>query len=125
MTLKEKLKRWTLEFAEEGAAETVTEMAIDQLPPVVILSILTYASLLVSLLSGAAGWYFDSYEALLFILSGVAAFIFVVLYLVRMYVVSRLSEWLLKGYRYAKERASVSAKTKPDATIDPPKDKKP
>ncbi|MFA7339795.1 MAG: hypothetical protein WC028_23635 [Candidatus Obscuribacterales bacterium] len=41
MSFKEKFKKWVGELAEEGAAETVTEIAIDQVPPVRILSIVT------------------------------------------------------------------------------------
>ena len=34
MSFTEKFKKWAGELVEEGAAETVTEIAIDQLPPV-------------------------------------------------------------------------------------------
>ena len=115
MSLKERLKKWTLEFAEEGAAETITELAIDQLPPARILAAFTYVFLLASLLMGTAGWYFDSYETLLFVISGITGFIAVILYLVRMYVVSMLSGWLLKRYRNAKEYAR--SKSKKETTV--------
>ncbi|MDP3507185.1 MAG: hypothetical protein Q8T09_04270 [Candidatus Melainabacteria bacterium] len=102
MSFKEKLKKWAGELAEEGAAETVTEIAIDQLPPVRILSIVTYVCLLVSIIFAATGWYFQTLHMLSFVLSGLAGFTGVVLYVIRMYVVAKLSKVLLKGYHHVK-----------------------
>jgi hypothetical protein len=102
MSFKEKFKKWAGELAEEGAAETVTEIAIDQLPPVRILSIVTYTCLLVSIAFAAAGWYFQTLHTLSFTLSGLAGFTGVVLYLIRMYAVTKLSKVLLKGYHHVK-----------------------
>lgn len=115
MSWKERLKKWTLSMAEEGVAETVTEIAIDQLPPVMALSILIYLALLVSIIFGAAGWYFESYETLLYVLAGVAGSVSLLLYGLRLYVISKLSNVLLKGYRYAKDRTL----TKPDSRTAP------
>ncbi len=105
MTLKERLKKWALSFAEEGVAETVTEIAIDQLPPARILALITYTALFLSLLFGVAGWYLDSYEILYFVGSFFCGSLAVLAYCLRLYVVSVLSAILLKGYRYAKEQA--------------------
>jgi len=102
MSLNEKFKKWAGELAEESAAETVTEIAIDQLPPVRILSIVTYACLLVSLVLAACGWYFQTLHVLSFVLSGLAGFTGVLLYLIRMYVVAKLSKLVLTGYHHVK-----------------------
>jgi hypothetical protein len=53
MSFKEKFKKWFKDFAEEGAAETMTEIAIDQLPPVLILSF----DLLWLLAGGRSVWF--------------------------------------------------------------------
>lgn len=103
--LNDKLKKWALELIEEGGAETVVEMAIDKLPPVVILTLVAYGSFAVSILFGLAGWYFDTLHVLSFVLAGFSAFIGAVLYGIRVYIVSKLSALVLKGYRLAKERA--------------------
>lgn len=102
MSFKEKFKKWAGELAEEGAAETVTEIAIDQLPPVRILSLVTYACLVISIIFAASGWYFQTLHMLSFTLSGLAGFTGVVLYIIRMYVVTKLSKVLLKGYHHVK-----------------------
>jgi len=110
MSLNEKFKKWAGELAEESAAETVTEIAIDQLPPVRILSIVTYACLLTAIVLAACGWYFQTLHVLSFALSGLAGFTGVLLYLIRMYVVAKLSKLLLTGYHHVK--AHVQEKTK-------------
>ncbi len=110
MSFNEKLKKWAGELAEESAAETVTEIAIDQLPPVRILSIVTYACLLTSLVLAACGWYFQTLHVLSFVLAGLAGSTGVLLYLIRMYVVAKLSKLVLTGYHHVK--AHVQEKTK-------------
>jgi hypothetical protein len=102
--LNDKLKKWALELIEEGGAETVVEMAIDKLPPVVILTFVAYGSFAVSILFGLAGWYFDTLHVLSFVFAGFSAFIGAVLYGIRVYIVSKLSALVLQGYRHAKER---------------------
>lgn len=103
--LNDKLKKWALVLIEEGGAEAVVEMAIDKLPPVVIVTFVAYGSFAVSILFGLAGWYFDTLHVLSFVLAGFSAFIGAVLYGIRVYIVSKLSALVLKGYRLAKERA--------------------
>lgn len=67
-----------------------------------ILSLVTYACLLISIIFAATGWYFQTLHMLSFTLSGLAGFTGVVLYIIRMYVVTKLSKVLLKGYHHVK-----------------------
>ncbi|MDQ5933916.1 MAG: hypothetical protein QG574_1214 [Cyanobacteriota bacterium erpe_2018_sw_21hr_WHONDRS-SW48-000092_B_bin.40] len=119
MSLNEKFKKWAGELAEESAAETVTEIAIDQLPPVRILSIVTYACLLISLVLAACGWYFQTLHVLSFVLSGLAGFTGVLLYLIRMYVVAKLSKLVLTGYHHVKAHVQENLQEKTKSTNSP------
>lgn len=100
--MKEKLKGWLAEVAEEGTAESVTEMAIDQLPPVVVLFWLSWGLIALSVILGLVGWYFQTGHVLAFIFAALTGFAGGLLYLVRLYVVAKLSKLLLKGYRHVK-----------------------
>ncbi|MBK9204367.1 MAG: hypothetical protein IPL73_18405 [Candidatus Obscuribacter sp.] len=115
MSFKEKFKKWFKDFAEEGAAETMTEIAIDQFPPVLILSFVCYGCLLAGVVFGLVGWYFATWHVVSYTISAIAGFVGVVLYLVRMFVVSRLSGLLLKGYRHLK----TTTQSEPDKTNPP------
>ncbi|MDQ5965064.1 MAG: hypothetical protein QG625_1219 [Cyanobacteriota bacterium erpe_2018_sw_39hr_WHONDRS-SW48-000098_B_bin.30] len=115
MSFKEKCKKWFKDFAEEGAAETMTEIAIDQLPPVLILSWICYGCLLAGVVFGFVGWYFATWHVVSYTISAIAGFVGVVLYLVRMFVVSRLSGLLLKGYRHLR----TTTQSEPDKTNPP------
>jgi len=115
MSFKEKCKKWFKDFAEEGAAETMTEIAIDQLPPVLILSWICYGCLLAGVVFGLVGWYFATWHVVSYSISAIAGFVGVVLYLVRVFVVSRLSGLLLKGYRHLK----TTTQSEPDKTNPP------
>ena len=116
MSFNEKFKKWLGELAEEGAAETVTEIAIDQLPPVRILSIVTYACLLISIALAACGWYFQTLHVLSFVLSALAGFTGVLLYLIRMYVVAKVSKVLLTGYHHVKAQVKENLQEKTKST---------
>lgn len=105
MSMKEKFLKWVGQFAEETAAETVTEIAIDKFPPVFMMSLVCYGCLAAALVLGFVGWYFQHLVVLCYVLSGISAFVGAVLYLIRSYVVSKLSKILLAGYRQVKSAA--------------------
>lgn len=113
MSLKNSFHKWLQETIEEGAAETVAEIAIDQFPPVVVLSFVSYGCLFLSAILALTGWHFETLHVLSYVVSAITGSCGVLLYLVRMYVVSKLSKLVLQGYYQVK--AKVRAPTEAEA----------